>query len=268
MRYAIALLLTCSIACGEMRDVGVLRGLTPREADRDTNGDLSVMDSTLFADAVLWMPFSVDRAPNVYDASTSTNDGTFPAEANEATFTNGVGGAYIFLVDDYIVVSTNSILFDPNEAFTMMAWCSADVFAFDRVFSQGHITIGNASIDISTDNTSKFRMFLRNNAGSSIVITTTAGSSVDTWYHITVTYDGTTNYKIYRNGIEEDSDGGGDIGTISLDRVGVGVFNRSTFTGHWNGGIDDVRIYTSGLASNQVLSAYAAEPTLANGGKR
>ena len=75
----------------------------------------------------------------------------------------------------------------------------------------------------------------------------------DRWHYFTVTYDGTTTV-IYKDGSQ---DGTGSGGVTAFDRFKVGA-NRNT-SQHFDGRVDEVRIYGQTLRAEDVGILYQSE---------
>jgi len=77
------------------------------------------------------------------------------------------------------------------------------------------------------------------------------------WYHVAITYDGTT-LRLYLDGTEVETQApSGDLpDTTAAFRIGGTDYD----TGHsrWVGGLDEVAIYTSVLSPQQILAHYTA----------
>jgi hypothetical protein len=82
--------------------------------------------------------------------------------------------------------------------------------------------------------------------------------SVGTWYHVGVTWDTGNEIKLYLNGVLEGTTSttglvfDGRTATVKqLGRVGDGAADR-----HWDGMIDDVRVYNRVINSNEMFQLY------------
>jgi hypothetical protein len=79
--------------------------------------------------------------------------------------------------------------------------------------------------------------------------------STNTWHHLTATWDGSTA-RLYVDGTQEASE---NIGSMNQKGEGCQIGRRSNVGGfkfHFDGRIDDVRVYNKGLTSNEVSNLY------------
>lgn len=106
---------------------------------------------------------------------------------------------------------------------------------------------------------------IRKDTGSSIIVDIDDGSASvslstsnlpfdGTWAHIVVTWDGSTA-KIYIDGTEEASDSNSSMGSVSNS----GTFylgHRDASDDHYQGKLDDVRVYDKALSNTEVSDIY------------
>lgn len=81
----------------------------------------------------------------------------------------------------------------------------------------------------------------------------------NTWYHVVVTYDGTTE-RMYTNGVQASSatSTGYVIDPTTPLIIGTGPEISGAGGAEWDGAIDDVAIYPQALSQTQVTNHYAA----------
>ena len=164
--------------------------------------------------------------------------------------------------NDGVWISNTSGLIDPNEPYSVTAWINSDDIsqAVDAVYSQGKTndTIANNVFILYTHiNTIQFN---NRNDGDTKTVQLASGAILanDTWYHVVITYDGTTNYTLYSDGVIVDTGTDGDVGTAVYTNTTVGIRNYISTgdTDQFNGTIDDVRIYNRALSADEVYRLY------------
>ena len=151
-------------------------------------------------------------------------------------------------VDDYVNFTKTSSL-NITENITLSAWVrpspmsSADHFILTN-YDQKYAIEGRGDGN-------KFRSVLYNGTYNYLSSTTTpiAGN----WYHVVMTYNGTTE-SIYINGIFENSLN--QIGNISTSASNVFIGSHSSGFYYWNGSIDNVLILNRSLTSSEVSALY------------
>jgi len=109
--------------------------------------------------------------------------------------------------------------------------------------------------------TLNYKFFFEFGSGSGRVLTTTT-PSVDTWYHLAVTADG-TNIKIYLNGLLENTVGTAGSVASSGAAISLGSLLSSNTppaptTYYHNGGLDEVGIWSRALSAAEILALYNA----------
>lgn len=77
----------------------------------------------------------------------------------------------------------------------------------------------------------------------------------DTWYHATVTYDGTT-WLAYLNGIQN----GSYVGSLGTYQGGQQNFGTG-YSNYYSGKLDDVRVYNRALTASEISKIYSSGQT-------
>ena len=251
-RRRLQIIAFCILSLTAQAEIGVyVKAHTIGRYDWDTNGVRTREPESTYTNAVLKYTFSYDDAPNVYDTSTNLNDGTFPAEANEATFTNGVGGAYAFTTDDYF---SSSLSFTGAVLRSASCWfnITPSSTGFRRLFQQGANRFSALIWNVDDD-----------------VIVYYGALQVDTgyvptegvWHHLFAVRD-VSNVKVYIDGVLRHTSGTLS-GTLAIGELIVGA----TVGGGQNfeGLLDEVAYYQSTVPSNDVWAAYLSGSTNGTG---
>lgn len=207
---------------------------------------------------------------NAKDVSGYNNHGTiFGLNPSFDRFGNENHSYYFNGQNDYISVPNSSSL-NPTDAITVSAWYKTTPFVgsgadpiVNKAFSshtepfyQYHLGVcGNQYWNAQ----SRFVFYLSINDQLDGVNTEENLYSLNTWYHIVGTYDGTT-IKIYVNGVLRTSkvhpgkmkDYGSDIYIGRHKNVNNGTIY------HLPGTIDDVRIYSRALSKDEIVNLFNA----------
>ncbi|MCK4918754.1 MAG: LamG domain-containing protein, partial [Candidatus Pacebacteria bacterium] len=193
-----------------------------------------------------------------YDSSDNSNDGTLtngPTWTTDSSPLAGDGGSLKFDgVDDYVDIMDADSL-DVTNAITIEAW--AKPIGINSVGGSPEYGLSYITSFSGTDlkyESNNFSFRVGNILSSQITVWSSA-KSLNEFYHIVGTYDGSL-IKIYVNGLEEDSDNQtGDIKLGSLD-LHIGNFAGYSNVRHFNGSIDSVRIYNRALLAEEVRYHY------------
>lgn len=112
--------------------------------------------------------------------------------------------------------------------------------------------------------------------GQAIILTKAGGNQVakaggttlsaNTWYHIAMTYDGST-MTVYLNGVSDGTiaQSGTLFSNSPTGRFIIGASNDGTVDSLLNGQIDDVRVWSRSLSSSEILSLKTTPCTFNNG---
>ena len=91
---------------------------------------------------------------------------------------------------------------------------------------------------------------------------TPAGAvTAGTWYHVVYTSDGISNSNIYIDGVNQDLTGtqGGWLNDIAFTQLAIGILDRDTDYGAFDGKIDEVGIWNRSLSDLEVSELYNAQ---------
>jgi uncharacterized repeat protein (TIGR03803 family) len=190
--------------------------------------------------------------------SVGSNNGTL---VNGATFASGeVGTAFSFGgTSNYVSVPSAPAL-NPTNAISIEAW----------VYANGAPAVEQGICGTWDDLTGNNRTYLfwlysghigfyisHDGSGYTSVADPTA-LPTNTWVHVAATYDG-TNMVIYRNGVQVGLvTYPGIIATNSKPFFIGRTDGGGSFSGYWDGQIDEVSIYNRALSSNEIAAIYAA----------
>jgi len=159
--------------------------------------------------------------------------------------------------DDYVDTTTGDIV---SSLGAISAWINIGAYgtvgdSYIHVISS-QVTSGGDSdfklqIGDGTDGGKDNVLIDRVLNGTDSYSISTTNLSLSTWYHVVGTWDGST-VRLYVNGILEDSDSAsGAIPAADTAVYKIGVLGSSAVR-HWEGKLDDVRIYNYALSAAQV----------------
>ncbi|MEM6362931.1 MAG: DUF4347 domain-containing protein, partial [Planctomycetota bacterium] len=237
---------------------------------RDSNPDIgayelvSTVDIT--SDLLLHQTFDVDAS----DVSGNNYDGTLTngASIDTTEATNQIGGGKLLLggLNDYVDVSTAASAIDSLAEGTISVWVYADSTSGQQViFQAGDSGDGDSRVAL-IKNGDEFQFYVSEGTTDYIDATTTATNlNAGEWNHVVVTVDSAGN-SLFVNGVEQSlsyTDGNSstnrfmdDVSNIDFVGWGVDRFNTSSFSNHFDGFLDDGRVYSRALNSAEAAALY------------
>ena len=212
--------------------------------------------------AGILLQIGFNEGPSAKDWSNLGNDGIISGATWGAA--NGIsGGGFSFNgTSDYIEIP-NETTFDISGALTLSVWFYYDSTAngTDR-FVLGKSNWSSAGkgyhLAIRTDNKLNFTLYEQ--TGHYLSAAGDAALTVDNWYHVVGTYNGTpttAGIKMYLNGVEAAGYTDVTFDYIGLNNLPVRVGRDSGTTGYYfTNSLDEVRIYNYALTLNEVQGLY------------
>ena len=215
----------------------------------------------------------------LYDGSGNGNNGTFENEDGDEWLTGQTGPPQ--LVEGY----NRAMLFDGgndgaikdvadyrsgDSSGTMAAWVNFNALDdYQVVFGSFDFSSATRYIEIFLRNDGKIAFAQSNNDTGDYFYYNTA-LTVNTWYHVAVTSDG-SSYTFYVNGAEvtKTFGGGSDTGdwfadTANRDNICIGVLKYNSTHGNWMDGLTtEVVVYDTPLSAGQISTLATTD---ANGG--
>jgi len=191
------------------------------------------------------------------DSTSNDNDGT-PKNFNgiATSTTDGMGlidGANVFDgYNDYISCGNDPSL-NITDAITIEAWVKSAVIGTSQSNHAGIVATNGYKLDVNVDGDGKFFFRVYTASGQQPIAVGATISEAGQWYFVVAQYTG-SKIRIYVNGVLEDEEnrtgainvfGGLDIGRETGDA------NR-----HFNGTIDEVRIYNRALSADEINQSY------------
>jgi len=185
----------------------------------------------------------------LYDDNTTNDDGNTPPQWVDGKF----GKALEFDgSDDYVEVPDSPSL-DVQEQFTILAWCKITEFAntYPRILAKA----GAYSLHF-VESTKELRGAIQSNT---TIVEVESNSVFDTnkWYFVAFVFDSTLSgdqMKLYVNGEFDNSKTTAYKPNINAKPVLIG--NYEGLVRHFNGTIDEVRIYNRALSGEEISDLY------------
>jgi len=196
------------------------------------------------------------------DKTFNNNDGNLINGASWST--NSVSGFAVELdgLDDGVQVTTSSSL-NPKGSFSIDAWI------YPRSFSQNQIIVAKWGDEGSWNNQRAYSFHTLTNGGLRFAIsdtehqldgsfhifdTPTGVLTLNEWNHVTATYNSKTGTrKIYVGGVEVASRTDAPIkilGSVTDLGIGIGLTSPTTEELHFDGYIDEVKLYSKAIKPN------------------
>jgi len=182
------------------------------------------------------------NATGIFDNSTYNNFGNFSGGIGTDNVTTGkYGKALDFDGDnDYVDCGNDDSLNPPQFTYEAWIWKATDTTAERAFFDHGaprHFTVQGGTLYFETT------------SNGNVVGSTTI--QPQTWYHAAITYNG-TQATLYLNG-EVD---GTKVGTINPVSGNMRIGSCPCGGHHFNGTIDEVRIYNRALSPQEINASY------------
>ena len=180
------------------------------------------------------------------DVSGNGNNGTL---TNGPTFNSSNGGSIVFDgVDDCVLVNSNANILSKT-AYTKTAWFYTTSFGTNNNIISG----GNSGQHAFWLGASSYLRAGHNGNWSTVV--TTTSMSLNTWYYGAVTFNTSTGWILYLNGIQETTSS--DTTTFTGNQeILIGAY--STAGNVYTGRIATSLVYNRVLTSTEILQNYNA----------
>jgi hypothetical protein len=202
----------------------------------------------------LWSFNSKDLSDKVYDRSGQGNDGYLYNVATGSAKTIGkVGQALKFDgTDDLVLLGTQASLF-PTSAITMSAWVKPNQDTGTFTIISNEDSAGTTGTIMRVQTAGQIRCTISNTAS-------TFGSSIVSgkWSHVACVYDG-ANIITYIDGVSVGSaslTGSITYANSNTEPWRIGRRGSDAFPLHYDGSIDEVRIYNRALTASEMKQLY------------
>lgn len=154
-------------------------------------------------------------------------------------------------VDDYVDCGNENNL-DITDEITATAWINKNSSTdYAGVVEKGKGNEGGYLLGEHASGTVQFRIFITDD---SKVATSPSALSTDAWHHIVGVYN-KTNVSIFVDGVETVGDAYSGSITVSAHNLYIG-YDDFNIARHFDGTIDDARIYSRALSADEIKSIY------------
>jgi hypothetical protein len=181
------------------------------------------------------------------DASDSAGAHTGTVYGNPVWTTGQIQGALLLDGNGDYVDCGNSSSFNLTDAITVTAWIKVHVF--DK-YVQAVVNKGDSAWRLQRANLNNIGFHCTMQSGSLLSLNSSVNVHDGQWHHVAGVYDGREG-RLYVDGIVDASQA--MSGSIAANNFPVWIGANSEYQGkHWNGLIDDVRIYDVALSDQEI----------------
>ena len=191
----------------------------------------------------------VEAAPAAFDPLQNFETVTYTGNGSTQKITGYIrkGGAFNGS-SSYIQTSSAH-----QTTFSLSAWLYAD--SISEVNWYGSRKDSSNLITIGMDASGKIKVFNKVSNTWSGFTTTSAHITANTWHHVVVNFT-SSDTKIYVDGSDISNDHNNHTTSEVYGDSYIGATNTTTIGSHWNGKIDQVRIFDKALSSSEVTTLY------------
>lgn len=192
----------------------------------------------------------------VPDSTTNTNTGTIPGGLGVTQTTGATNGGATFSANNVTVPNAASLR--PTH-LTLEAWVyPTGTGAYLTIAGNHSPSAGDYVYSVALDSTgTHFRTVEWVSASNFNSVVDSATVTTNTWYHVAVTWDGTT-LTLYKNGasVGTDTTFSGNLLTDEDQPFSTGAAFDGSAHGYWIGKIDEVRLSDDSRSAAYVLASY------------
>ena len=233
----------------------------PGYPDVIANGSNLTIDPSLSSTGLVgYWPLNEGSGSSTIDQSGNGNTGTWVGNGPYYT-TNAKVGTYAGNFDgstDYVFIPNtgNKIMPTSNQPFTISVWLNTNTVAsawYAIGSNETWLTSGYRFV-LVCNGTSCIAALWCNQSGGTLTGINTSALSANTWYLVTVSYNGTSG-STYLNGVLQGTTTGTVLGNTNNIDWGGGIGGVDAFSGY----LDDARIYNRALSASEVQGLYYAQ---------
>lgn len=186
----------------------------------------------------------------LYDRTSYNNHGTLfntPSTGESGK----IKESFNFEFDNTEYIDTGAKVLSDNEPFTVSCWCNIESHTgtWERTVASHS---PNAGFWLGLhQNGSNWQAGMRDSSGDGIIVT---GDSFNTgqWYHTLIRWDG-SSFELF---VDNSSIGTDTSSTFTSTTDSINIARSEHYGEHWDGKIDDVRIYKRSLSRDEISILY------------
>jgi len=204
-----------------------------------------------------WTFDGLDLLTNVADKSGNGNNGFMSGftSTSSATTVGRLGQAIkMDGVSNAIFVPNSSSIQVGGGNLSVSVWIYPKSFgSYKVVFEKGSSSLAREISFFINTGAQGWVSFGHNGDSSGATINFSPNFTTNEWQHLTVTRSGNTVY-VYRNGVQ--------VGSVAMAYFATNSsalyfgYNSSSGGSHWNGNLDDIRVYNRALSTSEILALY------------
>lgn len=218
---------------------------------------------------VSWWKMDEGTGTTVYDTM-GVNNGTLGTGTSAPSWTLNAGGETFgrigigtsFDGNDYITISDNNSL-DITSTITLSAWIKtpASLVNYGTIIGKRDASASEANYVLRTGTgatNDELEFYFYANSSWQVYTTSATNLATNTWYHIAVTYNGSTPV-IYVNGIAQASSCTSGTCNVAMvaDTNALSIGRPGDYGAqYWSGIIDSVKIFNRALSAGEVSAEY------------
>jgi hypothetical protein len=158
--------------------------------------------------------------------------------------------------------------FEYTTPFTLSGWVNTSSLVSNQVLWAKGTNIasgGSAGYYVYVNTSGNIIFRFTDTSLNDFSITSATALSISKWYHISVTYDGSSNrsgMKIYLNGSLDQTGTASTISISILNASSLSIGAESDGGAKFTGSQDDVRVYNINISANAVRAVYVKQRSL------
>jgi len=242
------------VSAGDINNCGQIVGY----GITDTGRTHAFLMTPIPAEAYLVAHWKLDETGgNTAEDSAGDNDGTLYGAPLWQPYSGRMDGALAFDGNGDYVDCGNSSVFDITKEITVAAWVKINALSADW---QAIVAKGDSAWRLSTAEDEMRFHFAVTGGPPWNYVNGDIEVGANEWHHVCGTYDG-ANMRLYVDGIEDSASPVAESNGVTTNEYNVYIGANEEEPGrHWDGLIDDVRLYNCPLTAAEVYELFMQAP--------